>query len=411
MANKTIITDGEGSAGQILQSNGAGAAPSFEDASGGSSPIVQAATTANITIATDLNVGDTIDGYTLVDGDLVLVKDQSTASENGVYVAGASPARSDSYNSDATIRSSKLLCQNGTDNGEREFKNTNATAITVDTTDVTYARLWYMASEGEDYFSLDKPDGTSAGGNTRGSRAVDLTSNRSHNYNVAGGADSIAIGTNCRAHTNAVAISTDSIAAQADSIAIGHDAEAATGDAIAIRGVSSGDGSLAICANSKADTYGAFSIGSDSVSFLPSMFAVNYGDNGKELSSFILTFKGTSTDTSASELYLVSTVRATIPANTVFSGIMDILAVKNDGTKASTWSKAISIMRDGSNNTSLVGSVTDLVAEKNTGSPNYSISITADDTNESLKIEFTNADSGETTYLSATYRGIYQKYV
>ena len=39
---------------------------------------VRVATTANINIATDLNVGDTIDGVTLVDGDRVLVKNQST---------------------------------------------------------------------------------------------------------------------------------------------------------------------------------------------------------------------------------------------------------------------------------------------------------------------------------------------
>ena len=55
---------------------------------------VRVATTANITIATALNVGDAIDGVTLADGDRVLVKYQTTSSENGIYVAGASPARS-----------------------------------------------------------------------------------------------------------------------------------------------------------------------------------------------------------------------------------------------------------------------------------------------------------------------------
>ena len=51
---------------------------------------VRVATTENITIATALNAGDPIDGVTLADGDRVLVKDQSTASQNGIYVAGAS---------------------------------------------------------------------------------------------------------------------------------------------------------------------------------------------------------------------------------------------------------------------------------------------------------------------------------
>ena len=48
--------------------------------------VVRAATTANITIATALNNGDTLDGVTLATNDLVLVKDQSTAIQNGVYI-------------------------------------------------------------------------------------------------------------------------------------------------------------------------------------------------------------------------------------------------------------------------------------------------------------------------------------
>ena len=52
-----------------------------------------AATTGNIAIATALNNGDTLDGVTLSTNDRVLVKDQSTASENGIYIVGTSPAR------------------------------------------------------------------------------------------------------------------------------------------------------------------------------------------------------------------------------------------------------------------------------------------------------------------------------
>ena len=53
------------------------------------------ATTANITIATALNSGDSIDGVTLANGDRVLVKDQSTATQNGIYVVGDTPVRAD----------------------------------------------------------------------------------------------------------------------------------------------------------------------------------------------------------------------------------------------------------------------------------------------------------------------------
>lgn len=54
---------------------------------------VRCATTANITIASALNGDDSIDGVTLATGDRVLVKNQTTASQNGIYIVGASPAR------------------------------------------------------------------------------------------------------------------------------------------------------------------------------------------------------------------------------------------------------------------------------------------------------------------------------
>lgn len=55
---------------------------------------VRLATTGAITLNSQLENGDTIDGTTLITGDLVLVKNQVTASENGVYVVAASGAPS-----------------------------------------------------------------------------------------------------------------------------------------------------------------------------------------------------------------------------------------------------------------------------------------------------------------------------
>ena len=51
-----------------------------------------AATTGNISISNDLMVGDQIDGVTLAATNRVLVKNQSTASENGIYVVQSSGA-------------------------------------------------------------------------------------------------------------------------------------------------------------------------------------------------------------------------------------------------------------------------------------------------------------------------------
>ena len=103
---------------------------------------VRVATTANITIASDLNVGDAIDGVTLADGDRVLVKNQSTASENGIYVAGSSPVRSADANTSAEVTSG-MFCfvEEGTVNGDNGFVLTTNDPITLDTTDLTFTQF------------------------------------------------------------------------------------------------------------------------------------------------------------------------------------------------------------------------------------------------------------------------------
>lgn len=53
---------------------------------------VRAATTVNGTLATAYENGDVIDGVTLATGDLILLKNQSTQAENGVYTVNVSGA-------------------------------------------------------------------------------------------------------------------------------------------------------------------------------------------------------------------------------------------------------------------------------------------------------------------------------
>ena len=103
---------------------------------------VRVATTANITIASDLNVGDTIDGVTLADGDRVLVKDQSTGSENGIYVAGSSPVRSaDANASDEVTSGMFVFVEEGTTNADNGFVLTTDGTITLDTTALTFVQF------------------------------------------------------------------------------------------------------------------------------------------------------------------------------------------------------------------------------------------------------------------------------
>lgn len=100
--------------------------------------LVRAATTANITIATALNNGDTLDGLTLATGDRVLVKDQSATAQNGVYVVGASPARSTDFNEWLEFPGSVVTVTEGTDNIGTLWRCTAASGGTLGTTAITY---------------------------------------------------------------------------------------------------------------------------------------------------------------------------------------------------------------------------------------------------------------------------------
>ena len=103
-------------------------------------PVV-AATTADITISTALNDGDTLDGVTLATGDRVLVKDQSTASGNGIYIVGTTPARAVDMDESAEVLGAVVYVVGGTANASTMWSNTNTAAVTVDTDAITFAQF------------------------------------------------------------------------------------------------------------------------------------------------------------------------------------------------------------------------------------------------------------------------------
>jgi len=110
---------------------------------------VVAATTGNITIATALNAGDSIDGVTLAAGDRVLVWQQSTGSQNGVYVVGATPARAPDFDASDEIMGALVpVLAGGSTLGGKLYRNTNTTTITLETTAITFVEFTSTASAG-----------------------------------------------------------------------------------------------------------------------------------------------------------------------------------------------------------------------------------------------------------------------
>ncbi len=108
------------------------------------------------------------------------------------------------------------------------------------------------------------------------------------------------------------------------------------------------------------------------------------GDSQTQVS----TLRAATTNTTPTEAFLDGTAaRLVIPANTVWSALVQISAKQTSSTNCATFLRRVTICRDGSNNTSLVGSVETLGTDQN--SPAWAISITADETNEALKIQVT----------------------
>jgi len=103
--------------------------------------VVRAATTADITIATALNNNDTIDNVTLSTNDLVLVKSQDTASQNGIYVVGSSPARDDLYDTFIEHVGALIAVSEGTANADTMWLCTSDKSGTLDSTAITWTKV------------------------------------------------------------------------------------------------------------------------------------------------------------------------------------------------------------------------------------------------------------------------------
>jgi hypothetical protein len=105
--------------------------------------IAECASTANVVILSALEAGDVIDGVTLVAGDRVLLKDQSTATENGLYIAVASGAasRDPEHDTIAELSGGMVVVNQGTANDNKIFLCTTDTDATLGSTSITYTTI------------------------------------------------------------------------------------------------------------------------------------------------------------------------------------------------------------------------------------------------------------------------------
>ena len=150
-ASKLVIRDGSGNAKVATPTDSAHiATKGYVDSARQGLDVkasVRAATTAAINLATDLQAGDLIDGVTLVAGDRVLVKNQVSASENGIYVAVASGVASRSTDANGTADTGELtsgtftFVEEGTVNFDSGFVVSTNGTISVGSTGITWTQF------------------------------------------------------------------------------------------------------------------------------------------------------------------------------------------------------------------------------------------------------------------------------
>ena len=103
--------------------------------------VAECATTANVDLSADLQNGDTIDGVTLATGDRVLVKDQSTGSQNGLYtvVASGTASRDTEYDAIAELSGQMVVINQGSTNDNKIFLCTTNNTASLGSDTITFS--------------------------------------------------------------------------------------------------------------------------------------------------------------------------------------------------------------------------------------------------------------------------------
>lgn len=146
---------GDAAAGKYLDAAGGFSIPSVSVNALDYKASVRVATTANIT----LSGTQTIDGVSVIAGDRVLVKNQSTGADNGVYVCAAGAwARSSDADTSAEVTAGMLIpVAEGSSNGDTIWLLTTNDPITLGSTALIFSQ-----------FASSTPPSGSAGGDLSG---------------------------------------------------------------------------------------------------------------------------------------------------------------------------------------------------------------------------------------------------
>jgi hypothetical protein len=104
---------------------------------------VRAATTTNGTLATSFANGQVIDGITLATNDRILLKNQTTQTQNGIYIVQASgaPVRSVDMDASSEFVGTAVFVDEGTLNADTAWVQITAAPITVGSSNIVFVQF------------------------------------------------------------------------------------------------------------------------------------------------------------------------------------------------------------------------------------------------------------------------------
>ena len=102
--------------------------------------ITRVATTANVDLSNDLQNGDTLDGITLSTNDKVLVKNQTDATQNGIYdvVASGTATRNSDYDTVAELAGQLVIIQEGSTNADKIYLCTTDNSGSIGSVNIVF---------------------------------------------------------------------------------------------------------------------------------------------------------------------------------------------------------------------------------------------------------------------------------
>lgn len=206
----------------------------------------------------------------------------------------------------------------------------------------------------------------------------------------------IAIGPTSSAFPDSIAMGSVADAGANSSLSLGSGSEVDSTYGIAIGKNSYTGRGVTLGYNSSSGTLFQTVIGDGlTASTRRGVFAKGILTSGSDIINEEWGWTDTTTDGTQKELTFANAggLKAVLAANSAIAFRIKVVATENATSDTKFWEILGAIKRDGSNNTSLVGSITKTVVAADTGASSWDVTVEADDSNEALIIKGTGEAS------------------